>query len=850
MDFWKILGIEPTVDTKIIKRAYASKLKIFHPEEDPEGFQMLRKAYENVLQEVKNQNKSEKLDIQDDDDNYRYQQEIEIKRKSIFIEDNQEALKSENLVDKFMNNVEKIYNNFFQRIDENQWRALLEDESFLNLEIKQTLNYRMLTFLMDNYHLPRNIWTLLNDYFFWTEQEEDLYVDFPESFIKFIMAEICCSWGLSYDFFKEDYECDYDEFIYLRHEAYIALMDNELKETWEHLQSAKKVFDEDPDLINMLGKYYLRIEDEDKALEAFSKLIELNPRGIDGYLNKANILMKKKLINEAYADYKKVVDLDSDNVVALTGIAQCYLYLNHFEESKLLYKKLIEKYPYNIDLRLGLIEVNNKIIDKLNYEILGLPNDNTKKYELAKVYFELDNFEKCCEILSKIGEKQGFTSKMYFLLGCSLAKLEKMDEAIDYFNKALENVDDKEKNIYEIVLERGKAYLEREKYYDAVDDFKKALEINKFDDELLYNLAETYRQMGKAKDCVSLVNEAIKINPSNWLYYSTRGLAYYELNDYEAAKNDHTVVVNYKYSFAYAWYRKGYCHLRLGEFEEAIESFRTAIDWNDEMHVDVYFNLAYCYFSVGEMKEALNEIKIYKQQEVDDCFGYIFEGDIYRAMGNIKEARRQYLKAYQVDSTCHQTIKLLSYFDLVNKDYKSAVEYLSGIYNEDCNEEWIMINLAWACLENKDFKLCTNVTKAYFKNMEKASKQYNPYMLVYAGIAFYELGLYNDSIKNFKNAIEYQLTSDVYSYLSMTYYDLGDMEKAISFAKKALNEERDNVDYKNRYEMILKYKDKKTFLGIFNKRPSSKKICISIMPLKHHDLEELPALNFEIGGRK
>lgn len=49
MDIWQILEIEATPDTKVIKRAYAKKLKITRPDEDPQGFQDLHYAYKAAL---------------------------------------------------------------------------------------------------------------------------------------------------------------------------------------------------------------------------------------------------------------------------------------------------------------------------------------------------------------------------------------------------------------------------------------------------------------------------------------------------------------------------------------------------------------------------------------------------------------------------------------------------------------------------------------------------------------------------------------------------------------------------------------------------------------------------------
>ena len=37
MNFWSILGIQPTNNLKDIKRAYAKQSKVYHPEDDPEN---------------------------------------------------------------------------------------------------------------------------------------------------------------------------------------------------------------------------------------------------------------------------------------------------------------------------------------------------------------------------------------------------------------------------------------------------------------------------------------------------------------------------------------------------------------------------------------------------------------------------------------------------------------------------------------------------------------------------------------------------------------------------------------------------------------------------------------------
>lgn len=48
MTVWNTLEIEPTDDLRAIKRAYAAKLKVTRPDEDPEQFQILNTAYKNA----------------------------------------------------------------------------------------------------------------------------------------------------------------------------------------------------------------------------------------------------------------------------------------------------------------------------------------------------------------------------------------------------------------------------------------------------------------------------------------------------------------------------------------------------------------------------------------------------------------------------------------------------------------------------------------------------------------------------------------------------------------------------------------------------------------------------------
>ena len=326
----------------------------------------------------------------------------------------------------FIHNLNKLYDDFYSRIDDKNWVNIIKEASSKLRE--EIIENELLKFLSGFPNLPYEVWCELDKCFNWTNKVKELRESFSVDFIKYLLWNLNNEHKLNYHLFNENMRGSYDEFIESYYKAYFALGENKLYEAHMYIKKAREMFGEHLDLIILEGKYYAGLNRVEEAINRFSYVIASDENHFIGYFLRANIFRKIGKFKEAYEDYHKCLILDSDNLAVMYELSVCTLDMGYYKEAKELYNKLLSVYPDHQEMILSLNSVNHFIVDKLEEKICIGNITVSEKYSLAKAYYEIDNYDKCIEVIGKIDdfdiessfenkeELNSFREKIYLLI--------------------------------------------------------------------------------------------------------------------------------------------------------------------------------------------------------------------------------------------------------------------------------------------------------------------------------------------------------------------------------------------------------------------------------------------------
>jgi tetratricopeptide (TPR) repeat protein len=375
---------------------------------------------------------------------------------------------------------------------------------------------------------------------------------------------------------------------------------------------------------NYLGEY-------DKALQCAEEAIDIKRDYADALALKGEAYGYQGKYDKALQCAEEAIDVDKKNGYAWFVKAYAVDYFGSHEEAIKYYDKAIKLEPHEADYWIG---------KGIAFNYLG----------------EYDEAVKCFDKAIQIIPENHFQSRAYALVnkGESLYRLKEYKDS-SHLKECERAVDINPTDSHAWTFQG--VCLHRLGWYDrALSCFDKVIDkkMNPNFDLAWYLRGYTLDYLGKHEEALRYYNEAIRLNRNDADYWISKGIALYELAEYdEAVKCFEKEAIKLDPTYKdLAYLKKGECEYSKKYSEEryskALQSYREVSD-DSEYYANKYYNMGLCHYQQALFKEAEEEYQkaIDKKPLVE---AYYNLGVLYNKINKENDAKIRFEKCLQIDS--------------------------------------------------------------------------------------------------------------------------------------------------------------------------------------------------------
>lgn len=585
MNSWEFLGITPTTDENMIKRAYLAKLPLHHPEEDPEGFKQLREAMEDALNAARAMQREQESGQETTAGPMMGSEDVRL----------------------FLRAAEELYRDFGRRIQPNQWEGLLSLPVCRDLESQKEVSMAFLGFLMDHFHLPHSCYQVFDQTFGWMEDENELYQHFPEGFIRYLSDRIQAEDSFRYNILPIREDFDYDKFCETFFTLRRALNDHNKDAAEEALAALEAMQMDHPDLTilkirhesmqrgherqawelakellakdcsNPPSKYWyvsaaMQYENSEASMEELEELIhsllEWNPESSGFWQLFGDYLRRQGNLSQALMAYRKAKSCTDEE----------WEYID----------QLIEKTAADLSVQM---EQDQEFDDC---------------WQLANICWLAHRYDRVKQLLQSYTPNDDQKMSWLFLMGGSCHELKEYREAAAYRRQIWEATAPEERP-YALYLDLAEDYALSRQPQLALDIYRQAQEHFPGDPELCYRHARFLSNENQPQEAVRLCDKALE----SGFYrdaFQLRLEILLDLKEYQQVREDAEQIIERGFQGAQVLYYLAQALRHLEEYEKAEEILKGLYERTGGADVVCQEYAALC-SDTGRPEEALSWIE-------------------------------------------------------------------------------------------------------------------------------------------------------------------------------------------------------------------------------------------------
>jgi TolA-binding protein len=345
----------------------------------------------------------------------------------------------------------------------------------------------------------------------------------------------------------------------------------------------------------------------------------------------------------------------------------------------------------------------------------------------------------------------------------------------------------------------GESYAEEDRLDDAVDFLLRAIEdrpSNTHRDHSIYALAGVYERQEDYNNAVKYYDQLLSYYPNSSLANQAQlriGICYFKLNDYYTSileLNDPSLSGLSEKSLVEGLYLLANSYYQVEEYENAVKSYSEIIEKFPSSSVtrNTHYGLAWSYFQLQKYSDAYNVFN-YLSEGTDSLAvkSFIWKGEARRYSGNYSEAAGifgQFLKLYPSHYLAAIAEYQIGVINFEQNKFDVANRYLT---NATSSDDPVTRAKAFTLIGEMELQKQNYIkAKGHFEpavRITKTEADVHQRALLGLGITLYHL-------QDFDNAIEYLHEAEdinpgfepdkISFYLAESYFAIGKFQEALN----------------------------------------------------------------------
>ena len=340
--------------------------------------------------------------------------------------------------------------------------------------------------------------------------------------------------------------------------------------------------------------------------------------------------------------------LRQDNDDLIYSLAEELYALGFLNQSRRAYKKLLEKYPKEDEIRTALADIaieDGEIDEAQNY--------------LAQIKPDSDSYLRSLLVKADIYQSEGLNeSAEYSLLQAEKIApnediiqfaLAEFDYANQSFQKAITRYralllkGQREISRVDIVARIGVAYAQVGNYENAIG-YLEQIKLNKMTTDTRFQLAILYQENNREDEAIRIFNDILEIDPKYTSVYPLLGLAYEKTQQLDAAYRTYQAGLAQDETNVRLYRLAGLAAEKTGDKATAEKYYHQALKI-DDADVMTIIALAELLISQHKFDEIIKLLTKYLDEDISDPQFYWYLARAYQFMGNDDKAQKYWQQA-------------------------------------------------------------------------------------------------------------------------------------------------------------------------------------------------------------